>query len=181
MSAVHATLTPRDPLSEGRAALFGGDPVTAAQIFHGLGEVEPTDPESRYWLYSALVAAAQPDAARQVLEEARTLHAVATIREAGADMARFQTDKGYCAQIGLQLYAQKSMAAASVCLGRSLDVENLNAQALLSYGLSLQHQGRMDEAIDVFGAAAETFRSAEVHEFLLYPLFHAQDRLRRVS
>ena len=181
MSAALASPTARDLVSEGRAALFGGDPVTAAQIFHGLAEADPTDHESRYWLYSALVAAAQPDAARQVLDEARTLHAVATLREAGADMARFQTDKGYCAQIGLQLYAQKRMAAASVCLGRSLDVEKLSAQGLLSYGLSLQHQGRMDEAIDVFSLAAETFPTAEVHEFLLYPLFHAQDRLARVS
>ena len=166
MSAVLASLAPRNALAEGRAALFGGDPVAAAQIFHGLAEADPTDHESRYWLYSALVAAAQPDAARQVLDEARTLHAVATIRDAGADMARFQTDKGYCAQIGLQLYAQKRMGAASVCLGRSLDVEKLNVQTLLSFGLSLQHQGRMDEATDVFTAAAEVFPNPAIHEFL---------------
>lgn len=181
MSAVLASLAPRDPISQGRAALYDGDPVAAAQIFHGLTQADPADHESRYWLYSALVAAAQPDAARQVLDEARTLHAVSAIRAAGADMERFQSDKGYCAQIGLQLYAQKMMTAASVCLGRSLDVEKLNVQTLLSFGLSLQHQGRMDEAIDVFSMAADTFKSAEVHEFLLYPLFHAHDRLARVS
>lgn len=181
MSAVLASLAPRDALAEGRSALFGGDAIAAARIFHGLAEADPSDYESRYWLYSALTAAAQPDAARQALDEARTLHAVATIRGAGADMDRFQTDKGYCAQIGLQLYAQKRMGAASVCLGRSLDVEKLNVQTLLSFGLSLQHQGRMDEAIDVFSVAADTFKSAEVHAFLLYPLFHAQDRLARVS
>ena len=58
MSAVLASLAPRDPIADGRAALFGGDPVAAAQIFHGLAEANPTDPESRYWLYSALTAAA---------------------------------------------------------------------------------------------------------------------------
>lgn len=181
MSAVLANLAPRDPIAEGRAALFGGDPVAAAQIFHGLAEANPADPESRYWLYSALTAAAQPEAARQVMDEARTLHAVATIRAAGADMDRFQTDKGYCAQIGQLCYDQLHMVAASVCLGRSLDMEKLSVPTLLTFGLSLQHQGRMDEAIDVFSVAADSFKTADVHEFLIYPLFHAQDRLARVS
>jgi protein O-GlcNAc transferase len=52
---------------------------------------------------------------------------------------------------------------------------------MLSYGLSLQHQGRMAEAIDVFSAAADIFKHPELHEFLLYPLFHAPDRLTRAS
>ena len=181
MSAVLASPAPRDPLSEGRSALFAGDPAAAAQAFHDLTQADPTDHESRYWLYSALVAAGQPDAARQVLDEARTLHAVAAIRAAGADMGRFQADKGYCAQVGLQLYSTHMMGPASVALGRALDFENLNAQTLLSYCLSLQHQGRMDEAIEAFGVAADIFKSPQIHEFLLYPLFHAPDRLVRVS
>ncbi len=53
---------------------------------------------------------------------------------------------------------------------------------VLSYGLSLQHQGRMEEAINVFSARRRHFKTADVHEFLLYPLFHAPDRLKnRVS
>jgi protein O-GlcNAc transferase len=181
MSAALASSAPPDPIAEGRAALFGGDPERAAQLFGGASKAQPGDFELRYWFYSALRAADQAEAARFVLEEARTLHAVEVIRAVGADMARFQTDKAYCAQIGLQLYAAKLMGAASVCLGRCLDFENPNAQHILSYGLSLQHQGRMDEAIDVFTAAAELFRHPEIHEFLLYPLFHAPDRLRRLS
>jgi len=181
MSAVLASLALRDPMAEGQAALFGGDPVGAAQLFHAAAQAQPADPESRYWLYSALVAAGEPDAARQAMEEARTLQSVAIIRAAGADMARFQTDKAYCAQIGHQLYAAKHMGPASVALGRALDFDNLDPQLMLSYGLSLQHQGRMDEATAVFSAAADIFPQAEVHEFLLYPLFHAQDRMTRVS
>jgi predicted O-linked N-acetylglucosamine transferase (SPINDLY family) len=181
MPAALASPAPPDAVAEGRAALFDGDPEHAVQLFQGEADARPGDHESRYWLYSALVAAGRGDAARLALEQARTLHAVETIRAAGADMARFQTDRAYCAQIGLQLYALKLMGAASVCLGRGLDFENLNAQHMLSYGLSLQHQGRMDEAIDVFTAAAETFKHPEIHEFLLYPLFHAPDRLKRVS
>jgi protein O-GlcNAc transferase len=181
MTVALASLAPPDALAEGRAALFAGDPAAAAEMFAAVAQSDPADYESRYWLYSALVASAEPQAARAVLEEARTLHGVAAVRGAGADMARFQTDKAYCAQIGYQLYAAKLMGAASVALGRALDFENLDPQLMLSYGLSLQHQGRMDEAIDVFSAAADIFKTAHVHEFLLYPLFHAQDRLRRVS
>ena len=181
MSAVLASLALRDPIAEGREALSGGDPAAAARLFHAAAQAHPADPESRYWLYSALVAAGEPAAARQALEEARTLHAVAVIRAAGADMARFQSDKAYCAQIGHQLYAAKHMGPASVALGRALDFDNLDAELILSYGLSLQHQGRMDEAIEVFSVAADVFKRPEIHEFLLYPLFHAPDRLSRVS
>src|SRR5450432_3515239 len=119
MTVALASLAPPDALAEGRAALFAGDPAMAAGLFNGIAQSDPADYESRYWLYSALVASAEPEAARAVLEEARTLHAVAAIRGAGADMARFQTDRAYCAQIGNQLYAAKLMGEASVALGRA--------------------------------------------------------------
>jgi protein O-GlcNAc transferase len=181
VSAALASAAPNDAIAEGRKALDAGDPTAAAQVFHAAAQADPADPESRYWLYSALVAAGEPQAAQTALDEARTLHAVAVIRAAGADMGRFQTDKAYCAQIGRQLYAARHMGSASLALGRALDFENLDPQVMLSYGLSLQHQGRMNEAVDVFSAAADVFQNAEVHEFLLYPLFHAPDRLERVS
>lgn len=181
MTVALASLAAPDALAEGRAALFAGDPVAAASLFNELAQDDPADYESRYWLYSALVAAGEAQAAFEMLEEARTLHAVAQIRAMGADMQLFQTDRAYCAQIGGQLYAANLMGEASVALGRALDLENLNHQLMLNYGLSLQHQGRMDEAIDVFSAAADIFKHPEVHQFLLYPLFHAQDRARRVS
>jgi len=181
VTAAAASLVPHDPIAEGREALFAGDPAEAARLFHSVAQVQPADPESRYWLSSALKAMSEHQAAWEALDEARTLHALATIRAAGADMARFQTDRAYCAQIGQRLYSLKCMAGASLALGRSLDVDNLDAQAMISYGLSLQHQGRMDEATDVFTAAAEVFPNPAIHEFLLYALFHAPDRLQRVS
>jgi tetratricopeptide (TPR) repeat protein len=181
MSVVLAPSAMAGGIEEGRAALFGGDPERAARLFQDVAEARPADHDSRYWLYSALMAARRPDEARPMLEAARTLHAVEMIRAAGADLARFQTDKAYCADIGQRLYASKLMGAASVCLGRSLDLDNLNPQHMVSYGLSLQHQGRMDEAIAVFTAAAQVFQNPDVHAFLLYPLFHAPDRLKRVS
>jgi len=181
MTVALASLAPPDAVAEGRVALFAGDPIGAAGLFNAAAQINPTDYEARYWLYSALAAAGQPDAARAVLDEARTLQAVAAIRGADADMARFQTDKAYCVQIGRRSYDQLHMGPASVALGRALDFENLDLEVLLQYGTSLQHQGRMDEAIELFSAAAEIFAHPDVHEFLLYPLFHAQDRLARVS
>ncbi|MBS0362491.1 MAG: hypothetical protein JSR98_14025 [Proteobacteria bacterium] len=169
-----------DPLAEGRAALSAGDPARASQLFRALALAEPTDFETRYWLYSALVAAGEAQAAGQVLAEARNLHSIATLRELGADMDRIRDDRGYCAEIGRQLYANAMMAPASFCLGRALDVENLDAQTMTSFGLSLQHQGRMEEAAQVFGAAAETFRHPDIHQFQLYALFADPDRLHRV-
>lgn len=181
MTAATASQKPGDTIAEGRAALAAGDPVEAANLFYGVVESSPTDYESRYLLYSALVAAGEPGLARQFLIDGRTLHGLAMIRSAGVDMVRFQRDKAYCATIGERFYAASQMGAASVAIGRGLDFDNLQPAQMVQYGLSLLHQGRTDEAIEVFTAATETFNRPDVHEFLLYALFHAPDRMARVS
>jgi len=174
MSADLATLPVRDGLAVGRARLFEGDPVGAAQAFLAASRAEPASYEARYWLYSALVAAGDPDGATAALEEARLLHSVATLRALDVDMSRFQTDKAYCADIGERAYAMRLMGPASAALGRSLDFDNLDPQYMLRYGLSLQHQGRLHEAMEVFSAAAGIFANPIVHEFALSPVFIAQ-------
>lgn len=181
MSALAARHAPADPLAEGLAAFAAGAWAEAIAQFHALALAAPADFECRYWLYSALAAAGEQALAAPFLEEARNLHAHLHIRAAGADMARFRDDKAYCADIGRQFYGAKQMAAASVCLGRALDLSKLDPNLALSYGLSLQHQGRIGEAIAVFQLIADSFHSAALHEFLLYPLFHAPNRLERVT
>lgn len=181
MTAALAALKSVDPLAQGRAALEAGDPVEAANRFQAAAQTDPADHESRYWLYSALVAAGEAQAAHGVMEQARSLHIGAELRRMGVDANRFKVDRDYCAQLGFKLYEQKLMGPASLALGRSLDFDNLDPQRILGYGLSLQHQGRMDEAIEVFTAAADAFPSPQVHEFLIYALFHAPDRMRRIS
>ena len=180
MSAALATLTPSLSVAEGRAALAAGDPLGAAQIFAGLAQAEPADPESRYWLYSALAAAGQPGAANAALDDARNLHSIACLRGMGVDMERIKDDRAFCAQTGMQLYAADMMGPASFCLGRALDFEAADAQVMLSYGLSLQHQGRMDEAIEVFRAIAGAFRNPALHQFLVFALFYDRDRNQAV-
>ena len=165
----------------GRAALNAGDPAGAVQLFLANARANAADHESRYWLYSALVAAGQPLEARPVLEEARDLHAVSELRRMGVDSERFKTDRAYCGEVGLLLYGEQQMGAASLALGRSLDFDHLNGQHIVAYGLSLLHQGRTEEAINVFQVATDRFKHSTVHEFLLYSLFHAPDRMQRVA
>lgn len=168
-------------LEDGRAALARGDADEAIELFYAVTEEKPADWESRYWLYSALVAGGHQNLAGQTLTDARNLHAVAVIRAIGADMERFRTDPAYCGAIGRQLYVADLMGPATLALGRALDLDKLDAAMLISYGLSMQHQGRMAEAIDIFKLAAETFPAPGTHGFLIYALFHGPDRLKLVS
>ncbi len=181
MFADLATLPQRDSLADGRARLFAGDVAGAAETFRAIAQAKPADHEARYWLYSALVAANDWDGAAPALDEARILHGVAVLRALNADMARFQTDKAYCAELGVLAYANKLMGPASVALGRGLDFDKLDPQQMVSYGLSLQHQGRLREAMEVFTAATEIFASPIVHEFLLHPAFIAQCGPKRMA
>lgn len=161
--------------------MSGGDVAEAIELFYAVTQAKPADYESRYWLYSALVAGGHGEIAGQTLADARNMHAVSVIRSAGGDMERFRTDPAYCHVLGMQLYNAGLMGPATLALGKALDFDNLDPSVLVSCGLSMQHQGRIDEAIDVFTLAAETFPNAEIHGFLIYPLFHAPDRLKRVS
>lgn len=168
-------------LAQGRTALDRGDAGEAIELLYAVTQDQPADFESRYWLYSALVAGGHAAIASQTLADARDLHAVSVLRSLGADMEKFRTDRDYCGALGSRLYAADLMGPASLALGRAIDFNHLESSLLLSYGLSLQHQGRMEEAISVFTLAAETFPTPSVHGFLIYPLFHAPDRLKRVS
>lgn len=176
-----STLATKDPIQTGRSALMAGDFDQAVDCFQAAARTRPQDPDSRYWLYSAAVAAGQYDTATQALAEARDLQAVAAIRAAGADMTRFQSDQAYRGEVGTALYAGKLMGPASFALGRSLDFDRLDGRLMISYGLSLQHQGRTEDAVNVFSVAADSFDNASVHEFLIYALFHAQDGVARVA
>jgi len=183
MSAAEAlkALASLPTVEDGKAALARGEAGEAIELLYAVTQARPADYESRYWLYSALVAGGHADLAGQTLADARNLHAVAVIRAAGGDMERFRTEPAYCAALGMQLYEAKLMGPATLALGKGLDFDKPDPGILVSYGLSMQHQGRMDEAIAVFTAAAEMFPSAPIHAFLIYPLFHAPDRLKRVS
>lgn len=183
MSALAALdgLETSDRLAQGLAAFQAGDFATAIGHLQTRVMHAPNDFEARYWLASAAGAAGAAEEASGILSDARAVHAQAFLASGGADIMRLRTDRAYAFQIGNNCYAQKFMAAASECFGRALDFDNLDPTLMLSYGLSLQHQGRVQEAVDVFTAASEVFAIPSVHQFLLYPLFCVDDRMARVS
>ena len=173
--------SPAELFADGRAALAAGEPLEAANLFALAAQASPSDAELRYWLGTALLAGNEAEVARHYLADAATLHGLAVIRGAGVDMARFERDRAYAADVARQLYAARHMGPASVAFTKALDLDNLDGQLLLSYGLALQHQGRVDEAADVFAAGVEAFGNAAMHEFLLYALFFVEDGVRRYA
>jgi protein O-GlcNAc transferase len=183
MSAVHANdaLADIPTMQEGRAALARGNASEAVELFYAISQAKPADCESRYWLYSALVASGHLEIAGPTLDDARNLHAVTVIRSVGGDMERFRTDPAYCGALGMQLYQAKLMGPATLAFGKALDLDNPDQTFMLSYGLSMQHQGRLEGAMEVFRLAAETFASPIIHEFMLCPVFIAQFSLAQMA
>jgi tetratricopeptide (TPR) repeat protein len=154
-------------LASGRDALLAGDSHAAVAILERIVAAAPADIEPRYWLASAKLTARDPQAAA-AMDDARILHALAQARAMGADVHRCRIDSAYAAEIATRLYAQKLVAMSGVVRGMALSTA-IDAQGLLNYGLALQHQGRAEEACQVFRAAAENFPSAAAHQFLIYP------------
>jgi predicted O-linked N-acetylglucosamine transferase (SPINDLY family) len=151
-----------------RAQLLAGDPDGAAAALQAAVAAAPMDVEARYWLASARLAAGDPGAF-VALDEARTLHALLAARDMGVDTARCQADPAYASAIADALYAKKLVAMSSVVRRMALAGGRLDGPNLLSYGLALQHQGRLDEACQAFAAASEAAPAPAVDQFQIYP------------
>jgi protein O-GlcNAc transferase len=165
---------------EGRAKLMAGDAEGAAAIFEAAVAAQPVDEEARYWLASARLAARQAGA-HEALDAARTLRAVMAVRQLGVDIARCQSDAAYASMTADALYAKKWVALSAVVRRMALAGGGLDATSLLSYGLALQHQGRLDEACQVFAAASEIAPSPAVDQFQILPHLLSDDGETRHS
>jgi predicted O-linked N-acetylglucosamine transferase (SPINDLY family) len=152
-------------------ALLTGDAPAAVAGYRQILTAAPANVEARYGLASALAAAGDGQGAGTALEEARLLQGLLLAKGAGADLTRIEADGDYAAEVGGQLYRAHHVAAASVIFGRAILAGHRSQNGLLTYALSLQHQGRAEEAIRVFRACLELYPSAGVHQFLLYPHF----------
>ena len=162
-------------LAAGREALLAGRPADAAPIFAALVEKDSADFEARYWLASALLLLGKPDAAEQALSDARTLQALAAARQMGADLTRLSSDAAYANLIASQLYGQGHVAMASVAWGMAISAGASDPQVYANYALSLQHQGRVEEASDVYRATAQHFHSPALQQFLVYAQLFCRD------
>jgi tetratricopeptide (TPR) repeat protein len=177
--SVALNLAVRDLVAEGRAALLAGDAEAAAALFQERAQADPADFESRYGLYSALTALGADEAAAVMLADARVLQAVSVMRELGADVAEANRSPQTAVALAKQLYAARYVATASVAYGLAVSAGDQSPDTLLSFALSLQHQGRVEEAIQVFRALTELYPNPVLHQFLLVPHFYAADGIAR--
>lgn len=168
-------LTPEAALEEGRAAQLAGDPWTAVEIFEDLAAREPANAEVRYWLASAKLTAGDPNGALQAMEDARILQTFPLVTIMGGDAGRCRSDGAHAATVAGQLYAQHLVAMSAVVRALSFSNAPMNAEGLLSYGLSLQHQGRVEEACEVFRMAAEQSPAPGVSQFVLFATLFCDD------
>ena len=139
----------------------------------------PSDLQARYDIAAHLLAAGDTAEGEAMLDDARLLHAIAVMRGAGADAVRVRDDPDYAVMIAGQLYNQRHVATASVAYGMAIAKDHVSQGALLSFGLSLQHQGRAEDAIRLFAAAAELYPGAAVAQFQLYPHFMVANGVER--
>jgi protein O-GlcNAc transferase len=162
-------------LQAGREALLAGDPQAAMAIFEAAVAAEPADHEARYWLASARLTGGDADGAAVAMDDARILQTLAIARTRGADVDQCRTDPVYAGNIATQLYGQGQVAMSGVVRALALASGAIDAPGLLSYGLALQHQGRAEEASQVFQAIVENFPSPVAHQFVVYPQLLCDD------
>jgi len=165
-------------LAAGRDALLQGRHGDAAPLFAAQVEANPGDHEARYWLASALMLL-DPELAEQVLGDARTLHALAVARTMGADLRELKTNVEYANNVAVQLYGQGMVAMASVAWGLAIAAGRTDTLTLANYALSLQHQGRVEEASGLYRTAAQDNAISAVHQFSVYAELFCEDGERR--
>jgi protein O-GlcNAc transferase len=161
--------------------LFGGDAAAALRRLDAMILSDPAAAELHYWRASALMAIGDAEAGEIALDQGRTFHAVAVLGEIGVDMQRVQSDPAFAAAAAFELYGAKLVALASVAFSCGISLDAPTEQGLLGLGLSLQHQGRAEEAAHVFRATADLFNSSAAFQFLLYSLFFVPDGVTRYA
>lgn len=172
-------LTLEDELALAQAEIFAGRGAVAARMLEDLIGRSAFTPVLHYWLSAAYGQAGELDKQAETLRTAQAYDALQVIQGVGGDLTRMQQDPAYAAMIGRELYAANLMGPASVALGSAAGAAGVTPDLLLTYGLALQHQGRMAEAVAAFGVAAEVCQSPNVHDFLLYALFFADNGVVR--
>lgn len=161
------------------AEVADGRAGAAAVRLQALIDVPLYDHRLHYALSSALGACGDAEGRRAALLDARTFHALEVIRDSGADLEAFVSDPEYASKIGEVCYTRGMMGPATVAFAQAALHENPSLPTLLRWGLSLQHQGRIEEAMDAFALAAEAYPGPAAHSFLLYATFFCDDGVRR--
>lgn len=157
----------------------GGRPDLAAERLRALIAAPIYDPRLHYALSAVLGAVGDVEAQRSALADAQTFHAFQQLSEAGADLQRMMSEPRYAAEVGHKFYAAKLMGPAAAAFGQAALRPQAPAQVMLSWGLALQHQGRVSEALTAFQATLTRYPRSQIHEFLLYVSVFAPDGVQR--
>jgi predicted O-linked N-acetylglucosamine transferase (SPINDLY family) len=169
-----------DELALARAELAMGQAEAAARRLQAHIERAPGDPLAHYWLAAALGASGAWAEHAAALQQAQTTHALKLIAQAGGDLVRMQSDAAYALQVGDIFYGRAQVGVASAAYGLAAMAPGAPAAVLLKLGLSLQHQGRVDEAVSAFAAVCDMApNNGQARGFLLYSLFFARDGVAR--
>ena len=181
MTAAAARVEPNleDQVALARAEILAGDGLAAIARLSSLIESSSFTPVLHYWLSAAYGAAGDKLKQRETLRTAQAYHGLQLIKDGGGDVVRFQQDPAYAERIGDLFYSNKMVASASLAYGRAAAQPGATPTLMLSYGLSLQHQGLMEDAAAVFEVIAETFPSASIHEFLLVACMYTEGGVER--
>lgn len=166
-------------IARAQADIAAGAVVEAVERLQALIEVPIYDHRLHYAMAAALGMVGDAEGQQAWLQDAQTFHALQAISEQdGVDMGRFVSEPGYALEIGQRAYSEGKMGLASAAFAQVAPQPGAPLNAILQWGLSLLHQGRIPEAITAFSLGADTYRSSMAHEFLLYACFFAQDGVR---
>jgi predicted O-linked N-acetylglucosamine transferase (SPINDLY family) len=157
-------------LAAGVQCLASGAAADAEALFHTAAIKRPWDPEIRYQLASAQIAGGKLDDALRTLAEAREQHARLMLEAHAPDALRADADPQMLLKLAETFYGANQVATAASLYQRLVDSHPDVPELRLGLGLSLQHQGRMDEAIGVFEALERRWSNPQYHSLLHYAL-----------
>jgi predicted O-linked N-acetylglucosamine transferase (SPINDLY family) len=171
-----AALDPDVEIDAARDEMRAGRAASAVHRLRALIDKAAFDPVHHYWLAAALGAAGDWDSHRATLAQAQAFHALKVIQAGGADLLRFQDDPGFATEIGRSFDDRGMIGVASVGYGRGALAPDAPLATTLCYGLSLLHQGRLEEAVAAFQFVRQCNPgSVAAHTLLLHALSFAED------
>jgi protein O-GlcNAc transferase len=157
-------------LSAGAACLANGAADEAEAMFHCAAIKRPWDPETRYLLASAQIAAGRRDAALRTLAEARDQHARLILAANAPEALPVDAEPQRLLDLAELFISRNHLAVGTSLFQRLIDSNPDVPHLRVRLGLNLQHQGRIEEAIGVFESLQRRWSHPEAHSFLNYAL-----------